>query len=149
MSFDSHLLELVVRSRGGAARQALAARVLSGAIFVLFGLGKFFSHGTETASFDSYGLPAPSAFVYAIGVLEVVGGLLLILGLAVRPTALALAGDMVGAIVTAGRIDGGAINLGLAPLLLVVMIGLAWVGAGRRSLDARVEAAIARRRHPD
>ncbi len=144
----SPLLELVVGSRSErSARPALVARVLSGAIVLVFGLGKFFSHATETASFDSYGLPAPSAFVYLIGLLEVVGGLLLIVGLAVRPVALALAGDMIGAIVTAGRVDGGVINLALAPALLVVMIGLLWAGAGERSLDAMLAGAIARR-HP-
>ena len=95
MFVTSQLLELVVGSRrGSSARLAFVARLPSGAIFILFGLGKFLSHGTETASFHRYGLPEPSAFVYAIGILEVVGGLLLILGLAVRPTALALAGNM-------------------------------------------------------
>ena len=142
----SQLLELVVGSRRGrSAGLALVTRLLSGAIFIVFGLGKFVSHATETASFHRYGLPSPNALVYAIGTPETIGGLLLVLGLAVRPTALALAANMVGAIVTAGRIDGGAINLGLAPALLIVMVALAFVGAGERSIDARL-AAIARQR---
>jgi hypothetical protein len=45
---------------------------------------------------------------------------------------------MIGAIVTAGRIDGGPVNLGLAPALLAVMILLLWTGAGRWSLDGRI-----------
>ena len=147
MLVTSQLLELVVRSRGGrSGRLALVARLPSGATFIVFGLGKFVAHATETASFQRYGLPSPSAFVYAVGILEVVGGMLLILGLLVRPTTLVLAGNMVGAIVTAGRIDGGAINLGLAPALLVAMIALAWVGAGEPSIDIRLAAAVARRR---
>ena len=147
MPVTSQQLELVFRSRGGRfARPALVVRLLSGSIFILFGLGKFVSHATETASFDRYGLPAPSAFAYAVGTLEVLGGLLLILGLLVRPTALVLAGNMVGAIATAGRIDGGAINLGLAPALLVVMVVLVWAGAGERSLDARLATLLSRQR---
>ena len=139
----SHLPELDLAPLAGrSARPAAVARLLSGAIFVDFGLGKFYSHAHETASFHRYGLPSPSALAYVIGVLEVVGGLLLLLGLAVRPVALALAGDMVGAVSTAGRIDGGPIHLGLAPLLLVVMLALVWTGAGERSLDARLAAGL-------
>jgi putative oxidoreductase len=107
-------MRLVYRSGNDRwARPALVARLLTGVIFVVFGLGKFTAHATEAASFHRYGLPSPSAFVYAVGVLEIVGGLLLIAGFAVRPVALGLGGNMVGAITTAGRIDGGAINLAL------------------------------------
>ena len=49
----------------------------------------------------NYGLPSPGLFAYAVGVLEVVGGAFLIAGLLTRPAAALLAGDMVGAIVTA------------------------------------------------
>jgi putative oxidoreductase len=116
--------------------------VTSGAIFLVFGVYKFTDHGRETDSFETYGLPDPSLFAYAIGVLEVAGGLLLLVGFLTRPAAALLAGDMVGAIATAGRVEGGAINLGLAPALLVAMLFLMWFGAGRWSLDrARVAAA--------
>jgi len=141
MQATHRFLERVVSSSTGRqARRAFVARLVSGAIFVAFGLGKFVSHATETESFRRYGLPLPGTFVYAIGALEVVGGALLLIGLAVRPTALSLAGNMVGAIATAGRVDGGLINLGLAPILLVVMLTLVWAGAGERSLDLRLAA---------
>ena len=52
--------------------------------------------------------------------------------------ALALACDMVGAITTAGRIGGGPVHLGLAPLLLATMLLIMWVGSGKRSLDWRL-----------
>ena len=52
--------------------------------------------------------------------------------------ALGLAGNMVGAIATGGRVDGGFVNLGLAPMLLVAMLYLVWAGAGRFSLDERL-----------
>jgi putative oxidoreductase len=137
------LTELLFGTRGGprAALPAFAIRIVSGAIFVVFGIYKFTDHGHETESFETYGLPSPSLFAYAIGVLEVGAGLLLILGLLTRPAALALAGDMVGAIVTAGRVEGGAINLGLAPALLAGMLVLLWIGPGRWALDGRLRGS--------
>ena len=104
-------------------------RWLSGAIFVVFGIGKFSQHGHEVDSFESYGLPAPDAFVYLVGTLEVVGGLLLIAGLLTRLVALLLAGNMVGAIVVSGIGEGEVVpSLTLAPLLLAAMLFLVWAG---------------------
>jgi len=45
---------------------------------------------------------------------------------------------MVGAIAAAGPVEGGAINLGLAPALLLAMLFLVWTGAGRFALDERL-----------
>jgi putative oxidoreductase len=128
------LAVLALGSKGRCVPAIL--RVASGCVFIGFGLGKFRHHERELASFDSYGLPFPSEFVYAIGVTELVFGTLLVLGLGTRLAALALAGDMLGAIVTAGRVEGGAINLGLAPALLVAMVILLWTGPGIWSLDS-------------
>jgi len=119
---------------------ALALRLIAGAIFVAFGIGKFVAHETELASFEDYGLPWPEGFVYAVGVIEVVGGLLLFLGLLTRPAALALAGDMIGAIAVSGIGEGETISLTLAPALLVVMIVLLRSGPGDRAIDARLRA---------
>ena len=87
---------------GSRANLALALRLASGAVFLVFGAGKFVSHASEVDSFRTYGLPSPDAFVYAIGTIEVVGGALLIVGLGTRLTSLVLAGDMVGAIIVSG-----------------------------------------------
>jgi uncharacterized membrane protein YphA (DoxX/SURF4 family) len=95
-------------------------------VFVVFGAGKFVNHGSEVDSFRGYGLPWPDAFVYAIGVIEVAGGLLLITGLAIRLAALVLAGDMVGAIVASGIRKGELVSLTLAPALLAGMVFLVW-----------------------
>lgn len=119
-------------------RIALAVRLVAGAIFLGFSIGKFIRHGAESAALDRYGLPFPDAFTYAVGVVELVGGAMLVLGLGTRLAALALACDMVGAITTAGRIEGGPVHLGLAPALLVMMLLVLWVGPGRRSLDRRL-----------
>jgi putative oxidoreductase len=136
----SIVIERLLSSRvqgGGAAAVALA-RVAAGVVFVVFGIGKFSQHATEVDSFRTYGLPSPDAFVYAVGALEIVGGLMLIAGLLTRLAALALAGDMVGAIVVSGIKEREAISLTLAPALLVTMVVLLWTGAGARSADARL-----------
>ncbi len=131
------LVGLVLGSRPGvAALVPLALRTAAGCVFLGFGVGKFARHDEEAGAFDRYGLPWPDTFTYAIGVVELGGGTLLLLGLLTRPAALMLAGNMVGAISTGGRVDGGPVHLGLAPALLVTMLVLVWLGAGRYSVDA-------------
>jgi uncharacterized membrane protein YphA (DoxX/SURF4 family) len=121
-------------AEGGAA----VVRWTSAIVFLAFGAGKFVNHASELASFRRYALPAPGVFVYLIGVLEISGGLLLASGRLVRLAALALAGDMVGAIVVSGIARGEDISLTLAPLLLVAMIFLVSVGPTRRAKDRDV-----------
>ena len=116
-------------------RVLLILRLLSGGIFVVFGIGKFVNHGSELASFKGYGLPAPEAFVIVIGLIELVGGLLLITGILTRPAAFVLAGDMIGAIVISGIANGELISLTLAPVELVAMLVLLWMGPGRYVMD--------------
>jgi uncharacterized membrane protein YphA (DoxX/SURF4 family) len=41
-------------------------------------------------------------------------------------------------------VDGGFVNLGLAPMLLVAMLFLVWAGAGRFSLDERLRSLTMR-----
>jgi putative oxidoreductase len=118
-------------------RFLLVLRLLSGGVFVVFGIGKFVNHGSELASFKTYGLPAPEAFVVIIGLIELAGGLLLITGVSTRPAALVLAGDMVGAIVVSGIANGELISLTLAPAELVAMLVLLWMGPGRCVIDRR------------
>jgi putative oxidoreductase len=115
----------------------LVLRLFSGGVFVVFGIGKFVNHGSELASFKTYGLPAPEAFVIAIGLIELVGGLLLIAGLLTRPAAVVLAGDMIGAIVVSGIARGELISLTLAPAELVAMLVLVWMGPGHYVIEVR------------
>jgi putative oxidoreductase len=114
-------------------RVLLVLRLLSGGVFVVFGIGKFVDHASELASFKSYGLPAPEAFVVVIGAIELVGGVLLIAGILIRPAAVVLAGDMVGAIIVSGIVKGELISITLAPGELVAMLVLLWTGSGAYS----------------
>ncbi len=133
-------LQSLLKTRESVATGwAPPVRWLSGAIFVIFGIGKFSEHAHEVSSFEAYGLPSPEAFVYLIGVLEIAGGVLLITGLLTRLVALALAGNMLGAIIVSGVGEGEVLpSLTLAPALLVAMAFLLWIGPGGGSVDERL-----------
>ena len=119
--------------RCATQRCAVAVRWISAIVFVVFGAGKFINHGSELAAFRQYALPAPDVLVYLIGVLEIGGGLLLASGFLTKAAALALAIDMVGAIVVSGIARGEWISLTIAPALLVGMIFLLGAGGGQPS----------------
>jgi uncharacterized membrane protein YphA (DoxX/SURF4 family) len=99
-----------------------AIRLVSGVVFVIFGAGKFVNHASELSSFRSYGLPAPAVFVIVIGLVELIGGALLITNRFVRATALVLAADMAAAIVVSGITKGELVSLTLAPAELLAMV---------------------------
>ncbi len=124
-----------------ATRPALAPLILrgaAGAVFVAYSLGKFRRHDAEAGAFDRYGIPWPDVTVYAIGTIELVGGLLLIAGLATRPVAVALIGNMFGALATAGRIEPNVNHVALPIVLVLVLVALVWTGGGRFSVDGRL-----------
>lgn len=112
----------------------LALRVVLAAVFIQAGLGKFVDHDAYVERFERWGFGAAAGeMALVVGALEVVCGLLLLLGVVPRLAALALAANMVGALVTAGRIDGGR-DIWL-PLLLIagLAVVIAW-GGGRWAL---------------
>ena len=123
---------------GWRATVAFLGRLAGGTVFVVFGVGKFTNHASELASFHQYGLPAADTFVYVIGVVELVGGVLLIIGLATRLAAIVLAGDMVGAIIVSGIGLGELVSLTLAPAELALCSFLLWTGPGAFALDRRL-----------
>jgi putative oxidoreductase len=131
------------RLHGPTAWLPTLVRLVTGALFVSISTGKFLDHSQESVDFDRYGVPAPEVATYLVGTLELVCGALLVIGLLTRPAALLLAANMVGAIATAGRVEGGSFNLGVAPALLLAMLFLAWAGPGRLALDGRLDARIA------
>jgi putative oxidoreductase len=96
------------------------------------------SRSTSWPSSSASASPTWSRIVYLVGLLEIVGGLMLVLGLLTRLAAAALAVNMAGAVLTAGITMGGPIHLGLAPALLVAMLYLLWAGPGDPALDARL-----------
>ena len=106
-------------------------RIVIGAVFIGAGVRKLGERAATTADFDHWGLPAPATTSLVISVLEIVCGLLILLGLATRLGALILCVDMLGAVATAGRIDGGphlgrAAGAGAALPVLVARGGGRW-----------------------
>jgi uncharacterized membrane protein YphA (DoxX/SURF4 family) len=120
-------------------RYALALiRVAVGAVFLVTGSAKFARHAAEVKDFRHWGLPSPDLFVYAVGVVELLFGLLLLTGLATRLAALVLLVDMLGAVATAGRVDHGA-HLVVPPVLALLCLVLAARGGGAWQLVDRID----------
>jgi putative oxidoreductase len=105
--------------------------LLTGVTFIIAGLVKFVFHHWELHAFRSFGLPWPFALEISAGVLETVGGILLVLRRAVVPAATLLAVTMVVAIVSSGIGHGDVIpSLTLAPALLLATLFLLVRGLG-------------------
>ena len=103
-----HLLEQAYRLliRAADSLQSLfllAVRLYWGWQFVQDGWGKLHNLDKVTDFFTTLGLPAPGVTAALIGGLELVGGILLALGLGSRLIALLLTGNMLMAYITADR----------------------------------------------
>ena len=122
-----------------AARTVL--RVVVGFLFAAHGWQKyneFTITGTQGA-FDQMGVPAADAVAPIIATLELVGGIVLILGLATRPFAALLTLNMLGAIILVHASAGVFVEAGgfeLVLLLGAAALALALVGPGKFSLDS-------------
>src|SRR5215813_784763 len=123
----------------------LAIRLYWGWQFFQTGWGKL-THMSKTVDFfTSLGIPAPSLNAHFVALLEVGGGILLILGLASRLIALPLTIDMIVAYITADREALGSIisepdkfyNASPFTFLLASLIVLIF-GPGLFSLDTLV-----------
>jgi len=109
-------------------------RVLVGLAFIASGLlPKLIAPAMTIQSFERWGLPAPEVFVPVVGVLELVCGAALVLGVLTRYAAILLAANMVGAVLTAGLVDGG-MHLVAPPILAALSVLIAVLGGGRFQL---------------
>jgi uncharacterized membrane protein YphA (DoxX/SURF4 family) len=122
---------------GGRVRRVLLTiiRVVVGAVFAASGAQKLLDHELFTTRFDRWGLPEPSMLVYVVAAIELIGGVVLVLGLLTRAAALVLLLEMLVAVATAGRVDHGA-HLVVPPVLaLFCVILLARGGGGWQLID--------------
>lgn len=116
----------------------LLTRLATGYMFMLHGTAKFFEFPMSMT--DGHGaIPLFSLFGFA-GVLEIAGGVLLILGLFTRMTSFILAGQMAVAYFMVHAASGGLFNpmgnKGEAAALFCMVFLLLWMtGAGKFSLD--------------
>lgn len=105
-------------------------RQLLGVAFVIAGLPKFVAFGWELDAFERFGLPLAEAWVIAAGVIEIAGGILLLLDRLVVPACVVLAITMCVAIGVSGIKEGDVIpSLTVAPLLLAGCVYLIARGA--------------------
>lgn len=109
-------------------------RIASAYMFILHGTAKFFSFPVAMGS------GAPSGIYLAAAILEVGGGLLLLLGLLTRPVAFILSGQMAVAYFMAHASQGNALfpiaNGGeSAALFSFLFLYFAAAGGGAWSLD--------------
>jgi uncharacterized membrane protein YphA (DoxX/SURF4 family) len=104
---------------------ATRVAILTGVIFVPAGLVKFVFHHWELHAFEEFGLPWPFALELLAGVLETVGGVLLIARRHVLPISVLLCATMLVAIGASGIGHGDVIpSLTLAPALLLALLFL-------------------------
>ena len=134
-------------SKTNAPASVVLVRLLVGVVFFSEGVQKFlYADALGVGRFAKIGIPAPEVMAPFVGVVEIVFGLLVIIGLLTRLATVPLLIDIVVAIATTkipmlmkdgfwktaheSRTDF-AMLLGLVFLLLV--------GGGKASLDARFE----------
>lgn len=121
-----------------APRALAALRMVTGFLFLQHGTAKLF-HVPHVASFDSLRVLSLVGFA---GVLEITGGLLLLLGLFTRLTAFILSGEMAVAYFVEhapqGHFFAPALNQGEeAVLYCFIFLFLSVAGGGAWSIDAR------------
>lgn len=137
---DSRLLPLPASVRDAGL---LITRVLLGAVLIVHGSQKLFVNGVDGtgAFFESVGVPAATFAAAFAGTVELVGGILLILGLLTQVVAVFVAVVMAGAFFYVHQANG--IYAAENGWELVAVIGLATVvfglvGPGRFSFDALI-----------
>lgn len=132
----------------------LAIRLYWGFQFAQTGWGKLQNMQRVTGYFTTLGIPFPHANAIFISGLELAGGILLILGLGSRLTALLLVGDMVVAYVVADQSALRAIFsdpptfFNAAPFtFLFTSLLILVLGPGIVSIDALIARANRRKTH--
>ncbi|QSB24224.1 DoxX family protein [Curtobacterium sp. 24E2] len=127
-----------------------ALRIVLGVVFIAHGAQKFAQGIPNVAQgFSGMGVPLADVAAPLVAGLELVGGVLLVLGIATRVVGVLLAVDMVVAGLLAHASSGFYSQDGGFEYVLVLAVGslvVALTGPGRFSLDAVFLAASRRRR---
>ncbi len=116
----------------------LPIRIIAGITFIIHGLPKFENLQGTQGFFASVGIPADLALL--IGLLEVIGGVLLIVGLLTRITAILFTIEMICTVLIV-KADNGFMGQGgfeVDLLLMFISISLLLSGPGRLSIERDV-----------
>ncbi|WP_435158141.1 DoxX family protein [Haladaptatus sp. DFWS20] len=120
---------------------ALLARLAVGSIMIVHGAGKMFSVGPAvmpmtqfTGFLASLGIPAPSVAAWVVALVELVGGLCILVGFLTRFAALAVAINMLVATLLV-HLPEGFSDSELTIVLCLVSLALVSIGAGNLSVD--------------
>ena len=118
----------------------LVLRLATGIVFLMHGYQKVFTYGFASVgdAFSKMGIPMGTVMGPAIGLLELLGGIALIIGLGTRIVALLLACDMLGAFTLVHMKNGFFLPAGFefVFVLFAVSLALAFAGGGEMSVDA-------------
>ena len=118
-------------------------RIVTGFVFAMHGQQKFFEMGVGGVGgfFGSLGIPAPELAAVVVSLVELVGGIALIVGAFTRLAALLLVFDMAVALIVFHAPNGFFVaNNGIELVLMlgVTTAGLVLTGAGAYSVDANL-----------
>jgi uncharacterized membrane protein YphA (DoxX/SURF4 family) len=138
------IVERLARSRAPAA--TLLVRLLVGGVFLSEGVQKFlFPDALGVGRFAKIGIPAPGVMAPLVGIVEIGGGLLLLLGLLTRLATVPLIVDMFVAIASTKiplLLKSGFWSMAHEARtdfsMLLGSVFLLLVGAGSLSLDSRL-----------
>lgn len=115
----------------------LPIRILAGIAFIIHGLPKLSNiAGTEDFFANMIGLPA--AMALPIGLLEVIGGIALLVGALTRIASILLIIEMIGSTIVAKLSRGFVGGYELDLLLMAISISLLLTGPGRISVEWNV-----------
>jgi len=130
----------VCQTSGSTSAAILVGRIFLSSMFILAGFSKLTAIAGTAGWFESLGIPAPTLAAVASGVVELVGGLAILVGFKTRIAALVLAIFTVAATLIAHTNLADQVqqlffmkNLAVTGGFLV----LAAAGAGSYSIDAR------------
>lgn len=123
----------------------LFIRFALGSVFLVSGVGKLFAIGPKATGIPGFaeflgslGVPLPTLFALLVGIVELVGGLLLLVGLFTRYAAVLVAIDMLVATWLVHLPNGFAVGNGgyeYTLVLLFASVALVFSGPGRLAIE--------------
>lgn len=137
MSVNSSATSGVTSNASGVI---LVSRIFLSILFILAGYGKLTAIAGTAGWFASLGLPAPTATTVLIGLVELLGGLAILVGFKTRIAAIVLAIFTLAATAVAHLDFSQEINPLMLQKNLAITGGfllLALIGAGAYSIDGR------------